>query len=122
MPATLRTAHDQFQRRMHYVALFFGCHQRQDRSFNLRGRQVPLCARCMGILIGPLLLPFYLYFRNPWVAVLCMSAFLVDASTQLIGIRESNNWLRLLTGATFSASLLFLLTYGVTTCLSNIRH
>jgi uncharacterized membrane protein len=122
IPAAVADLHDRFQRHMFYVALALGCHQRHDRSFSCRGRQIPLCARCLGMLIGPLFAPLYFSFPNPWIAVTCISVFLIDASTQLIGMRESNNWLRLLTGVVFSASVLFLLIHGVTLCLPNTRH
>lgn len=120
--AFLSQLHDRFQRYMFYVALALGCHQRRDRSFRCRGRQIPVCARCLGMLIGPLFAPLYLVFPNPWIAVTCISVFLIDTSTQLVGSRESNNWLRLLTGAAFSASVLFLLIDGVTLWLLNTRH
>jgi uncharacterized membrane protein len=74
------------------------------------------------MLIGPLLAPLYLWCPNSWIAVVGISVFLVDGSTQLMGLRESNNWLRLVTGAVFSASVLFLFTYGITLCLLNTRH
>ena len=122
IPAAVAHLHDQFQHYLFYLALALGCHQRQERSFSCRGRQIPLCARCLGILIGPLFAPLYLRCPNPWVAVVGISVFLVDGSTQLMGLRESNNWLRLVSGAAFSASVLFLLIDGVTFCLLNTRH
>jgi|SRR5579863_6509026 len=114
VPPAVGNLHDRFQRHMFYVGLALGCHQRPDRSFSCRGRQIPLCARCLGILVGPLFAPLYFIFPDPWIAIVCASIFLIDASTQLVGMRESNNWLRLLSGAAFSASVLFLLFYGVT--------
>ena len=122
IPAALAHLQDRFQRHMFYVGLAFGCHQRCDRSFSWRGRQIPLCARCLGMIIGPLFTPLYFLFPHPWIAAACISAFLVDALTQAVGMRESNNWLRLFTGTAFSASALFLLIYGVSLCLPNTRH
>ncbi|HWT27368.1 MAG TPA: DUF2085 domain-containing protein, partial [Mobilitalea sp.] len=29
-----------------------GCHQRPDRSFFIKGYQMPVCARCFGVIIG----------------------------------------------------------------------
>ena len=122
MPVTFSRLHDRLQRRLFSVGLAIGCHQRIDRSWCIRKRQIPVCARCLGILIGPFLTPFFLYFPKPWVAVACVFLFLMDACTQFIGARESNNWLRLATGAMFSASILFLLAYGVVAaCLLNTR-
>lgn len=113
--------HARIQQYLFYVALVFGCHQRPNRSFTFRGRQIPLCARCLGVLIGPLFAPIYFWLLSPWIAFACISVFLIDASTQLVGLRESNNWLRLLGGAAFSASVFFLVIYGVTLCLLNTR-
>lgn len=87
-----------------------------------RGRQIPLCARCLGLLVGPLLSPVFFLIAKPWMAVACISLFLADALTQLIGLRESTNYLRLFTGAVFSASVLFLASRGVALCLQNIKR
>lgn len=35
-----------------YAAGAVVCHQRPDRSFHLRGVQMPVCARCTGIYLG----------------------------------------------------------------------
>ena len=32
-----------------------GCHQREDRSFFIKGWQFPVCSRCFGILTGQLI-------------------------------------------------------------------
>ena len=114
--------HGRIQQCLFYVALAFGCHQRPDRSFSFRGRQLPLCARCLGVLIGPLFAPIYFWHLSPRIALACISVFLADASTQLVRLRESKNWLRLFSGAAFSASVLFLFIYGVTLCLLNTRR
>ena len=122
VPVVVTHLHGRFQFYMFHVGRAFGCHQIPDRSFSWRGRQIPLCARCSGVLIGPLFVPLYYYFGNPLIATVCLSAFLVDVLSQLVGLRESNNWLRLVTGVGFSASVLFLLTYGVRLCLLNTKH
>ena len=38
-----------------WLPIVFGCHCREDRSFHIRGRRLPLCARCTGELAGILL-------------------------------------------------------------------
>jgi uncharacterized membrane protein len=35
-----------------YVLGSFICHQRPERSFRIRGIQVPVCARCEGLYLG----------------------------------------------------------------------
>jgi len=76
------------------------CHQRADRSFFLRGRQVPVCARCLGLLVGVTLVP--LYCHDLRLAAALIFVMLLDGCTQAFHLRESRNWLRFLTGIGFS--------------------
>ena len=82
------------------VALVAHCHQRPDRSYVFNGRQVPLCARCLGLLVGAMLIP--LYCTNLRLATALIAAMLLDGFTQAMHLRESRNWLRLLTGVGFA--------------------
>jgi uncharacterized membrane protein len=82
------------------VALVARCHQRPDRSYVFHGRQVPLCARCLGMLVGAVLVP--LYCTNLRFAATLIAAMLLDGLTQAMHLRESRNWLRLLTGVGFA--------------------
>ena len=82
------------------VARVIHCHQRADRSFFLRGRQVPVCARCLGLLLGVTLVP--LYCPDLRLAAALIAVMLLDGSTQALHLRESRNWLRFLTGIGFS--------------------
>lgn len=82
------------------VALVIHCHQRADRSFVFRRRQVPLCARCLGLLFGVTLVP--LYCTDPRLATALIVVMLLDGCTQALHLRESRNWLRFLTGIGFS--------------------
>jgi uncharacterized membrane protein len=105
--------HDALQSLLYHITLYWHCHQRQDRSFFIRGRQVPLCARCTGLLVGSLALPLYLStFRWP-VALTFIAAFVLDSVSQFLGLRSSNNPLRFVTGAGFSVAVLGLLLGGV---------
>lgn len=76
------------------------CHQRPDRSFFIRGRQFPVCARCTGVYIGELAaLLSYRFIKPP--AALCIvfcAAMLADWLIQFFKIRESTNFRRLITG------------------------
>jgi uncharacterized membrane protein len=87
------------------------CAQTPSHSFYLAGHQVCLCERCLAIytslLVGGLLLailrdrgiaPRPLNWRGWAVAMLPMA---LDGGTQLFGLRESDWFLRLLTGAIF---------------------
>lgn len=77
-----------------------GCHQRADRSFFLRGRQFPVCARCTGAAIGQLTgaLLFYWYRIPVWLCVLLCGVMFGDWLLQRLDILPSANWRRLLTG------------------------
>jgi uncharacterized membrane protein len=83
----------------------FICHHIPERTFNIRGYYFPVCARCTGFYVGTFSYFIYVYFIYvQYTAVLILFAFLMiiptflDGYTQLIGSRESNNMLRLLTG------------------------
>ncbi|MVP01256.1 DUF2085 domain-containing protein [Paenibacillus sp. N10] len=80
------------------------CHRMSSRSFHLRGVQLPLCARCMGILLGYLALPLFLLYGMECEygigLVLCLP-LLIDGFTQKWGWRTSSNRLRLFTGLMF---------------------
>jgi uncharacterized membrane protein len=98
--SSLRRCHDLTQAALWRVALAIHCHQLPERSFSLRNRQVPLCARCLGLLIGALLFPCYV--RDLRIASLLIVAMVLDAITQAMKLRLSTNWLRFLTGVGFA--------------------
>lgn len=92
----------------------FRCHQLSDRSFHICGFQLPLCARCTGIffgliLIGPLLCVFLPV--NMYISFYLASFMFFDGYTQYLGIRKSNNILRLVTGIGFGYSVVSLITH-----------
>jgi uncharacterized membrane protein len=77
-----------------------GCHQRPDRSFFIQGYQLPVCARCTGVILGYLLsIPGFLYFGYCRLAAGfgCIILF-VDWLLQALKIKESTNRRRLITG------------------------
>ncbi|GAB4281522.1 MAG: hypothetical protein Kow0056_16980 [Coriobacteriia bacterium] len=92
--------------------LGFGlCHQLPERSFFGGGVQVPVCARDTGIYIGLVISLAVLALiergRRPdelprWPVLALGVAFVgamgLDGVTQLLGLRESTNDLRLITG------------------------
>lgn len=80
---------------------FVICHRIPERSFYLRGTQFPVCARCTGILLGYLIFPLvYLgIIRIPIILIILLNMpILIDGLSQNMGLRESNNKLRLMTG------------------------
>ena len=78
-----------------------GCHQREDRSFKIKGWQFPICSRCTGILTGQILgiiiylcglkIPFYIDFV--FLAIMFLDWFI-----QYRKIKESTNLRRFITG------------------------
>ena len=83
-----------------FLGRFLGCHQRPDRSFFIRGKQFPVCARCTGLFVGECV-GFVCYrLIKPPIAVLlvfCGLMFL-DWLVQYLRIRESTNTRRFITG------------------------
>lgn len=79
----------------------WGCHQREDRSFKIKGWQFPICSRCTGILIGQIIgiiiylfkvrIPFYLDF-------IFLALMFLDWFIQFKNIKESTNIRRFITG------------------------
>jgi uncharacterized membrane protein len=88
-----------------YTLNIVPCHRKCSRSFHLNGKKFPVCARCTGLLIGYLSIPFwYVIDVDLNFLVLFLLVFLsgipllIDGFTQLKNLRESNNYLRLFTG------------------------
>ena len=84
------------------------CHQRIDRCFKINGRAMQICSRCLGIYLGlaiGLFIPF-IFWSILLIDVKIMFMILIfalipmalDGFTQLIGLRNSNNNLRFITG------------------------
>ncbi len=103
----LSTFHSFVQSVLYRTALVIGCHQLQSRSYVIRGRQVPVCARCLGLLIGVAVAPFCPLSRV--TATACLVPMLLDGGSQLLSLRESTNALRLVTGIAFAIGTIRLL-------------
>lgn len=77
-----------------------GCHQKPERSFFYKGYQFPVCARCTGVLFASVaacvMFPIYPLGQG-WCVGMCLVMFL-DWFIQRIGVKESTNTRRLLTG------------------------
>lgn len=77
-----------------------GCHQFPERSFFYKGYQMPVCARCTGVIIGYLVaIPSYIrlgyHRRTSFLGALSM---LIDWSLQATNIKPSTNTRRFITG------------------------
>ncbi len=99
-----------FKKRKLGFALF--CHRKPERSFRLFGHTSLLCSRCTGISGGVLAFVAMIFFHQslPFFAQIILTLpLLVDGFSQLLGLRQSNNILRFITGFLFSIGFLFLL-------------
>ncbi|MDH5624026.1 MAG: DUF2085 domain-containing protein, partial [Candidatus Bathyarchaeota archaeon] len=82
------------------------CHQLPERTLWIGGRYLPVCARCtgayLGFYIGYLLLPMRKKEAcgppNLWITLFMVAPMILDAGTQIVGLRTSTNELRLVTG------------------------
>ena len=72
-----------------------------SRSYFVFGYQFPLCARCMGILFGEILVCVFVSFDRFLDVLYAFGLILptaIDGILQLKGFYESNNIRRLVTG------------------------
>lgn len=78
-----------------------GCHQREDRSFFIKGWQFPVCSRCTGILTGQVIgIIFYIFsVRIPfYLDFLFLAIMFLDWFIQYKKVKESTNIRRFITG------------------------
>jgi len=82
------------------VGSMYGCHQMASRSYFINNMQLPLCARCTGVIIGSLFAyALFLFWTPPILFCIIGSAImLADWLIQHLKIKESVNIRRLLTG------------------------
>lgn len=86
-----------------YQAGDLNCHQRDTRSLFIGVNQMPFCARCTAIFVGmPLgMLVFFVMRReiNPIILLMGFVPLALDGGLQLVGVYESVNLFRVITGA-----------------------
>lgn len=88
------------------------CHRRKSRCIEILGHRSFLCARCTGLSIG-LVVSFFLHLLglapNEYIpqffGLLLISPMIFDGFSQLFGMRESTNLIRLLSGLLFSLGI-----------------
>lgn len=97
-----------------YLAMFFNCHQRIDRSLNIKSIHWPLCYRCTGILLGVFLslLINYFFDLNAWMILLAIP-LLIDGLLQKYTKYQSNQFKRVITGILFSQAFIFIFSYAI---------
>jgi len=98
--------------RINYISYNPFCHQLESRSLHLLGYKLGVCARCTGVYLGFLLgaVGYPLFRRldsqkmpSKWFLIAGILPLALDGTTQLVGLRESTNMLRLVTGLLFGS-------------------
>jgi len=111
---------------LEYIGSFF-CHQMPERTIQVAGQYLPLCARCTGIYTGFLLGILYQFIlrqtkikelRNP--KMLLISAFfigflIIDSLGSYLKLRSLSTYPRLMIGLSGGASISLFL-YPVFNC------
>lgn len=88
-----------FNKSIREALLFVPCHRKADRCYQIKGKPMPICSRCLSVLIGYAFIPFLFFAHIPfWIGILLQFPMLIDGITQLKGGRTSNNFLRTITG------------------------
>ncbi len=78
-----------------------GCHQMPERSFKTGAYVFPVCARCTGVFFGQLTAVILALFGTvcPYhIAISLLAVMGFDWLVQRIGLKESTNIRRLVTG------------------------
>ena len=78
-----------------------GCHQLPERSFSIKGQQLPVCARCTGVLIGQSSAILIALIYKPisiLSSIIMLSVMGMDWGVQELKIKQSTNVRRLITG------------------------
>lgn len=90
---------------MEWCCKYWGCHQMPERSFFIHGYQVPVCARCTGIIVGGvfsvLVSPFYDF---DYIILALMVPMAVDGLLQLKTAYISTNPKRFISGLLYGFS------------------
>lgn len=92
-----------------YIVIFFGCHQRIERSIQLFNKPFILCARCTGIMIGMFATYFVSLFEfSYWWLLLGSIPMIIDGTVQAKSKYRSNNIKRFITGFLTGPSVVLL--------------
>ncbi|NLK95541.1 MAG: DUF2085 domain-containing protein [Clostridiales bacterium] len=93
---------------------YWGCHQMSERSLFIRGYQMPVCARCTGIIFGEIIsfiLFMFNYRLNYALSLLMLLPMVADGLIQYFTKYLSNNIKRLFTGFIFGIGFMQILCY-----------
>ena len=94
-----------------YLALFFGCHQRVERTFKVFNKPLNICARCTGIFTGVLLSNvLFILIQDFWLIIPFAIPLIIDGVKQKRTAYVSTNVKRFITGLAFGPSLVIIFT------------
>jgi uncharacterized membrane protein len=105
-----------------YAVFHFACHQMPERSFQIEGFPLAICARCTGLYVGGLLgvlaYPFVRALTHTdapdrmWL-ILSVVPTTVDFALGFFGIWENTHWSRFLTALLAGAATSFYVVPGM---------
>ena len=102
---------------------YCGCHQMPERSFFVGDYQLPLCARCTGIVIGHVLgIIFSVFHRVSFLSLLGMLPLIADGMIQECTAYESTNQRRLWTGILYGFGMMSACIRGIRIFADRLRH
>lgn len=88
------------------------CHQIPERSFFIKGYQLPICARCTGLFIG-YFIGVYKKIFNKKISIIFILIMGLDGILQLFKIIQSNNRRRFITGVLSGMSFINLVKHSM---------
>ena len=99
-----------------------GCHQMPERSFFFKGYQLPVCARCTGVILGEVIALFCLILIKIdwWINLLLLVPMGIDWGLQFLKVLESDNFRRVITGTLGGFGLTFIYFYIIELIVKSI--
>ena len=100
-----------------------GCHQMPERSFFIGKYQLPLCARCTGIVIGHAVgLAVTLFHPVPFWSLIGTLPLMADGMVQKYTSYESTNIRRLVSGILYGFGMMSACIRGIRFVFHNHRY
>ena len=87
-----------------FLKILFMCHSRPERSFYFKGEQFPIWV--LGIIYGILS-----EVPQGYITISILLPLIADGVIQSLGIKESNNIRRIITGILFGMGTIFIFIY-----------
>lgn len=94
-----------------YLALFFGCHQKIERTIKIFKKPLNICARCTGIYLGILLSNVFFIYQTHWsVSLILLTPLFLDGILQQRSSYASNNLKRIMSGILSGPGIILIFT------------